>query len=58
MFGHSQIKYSIPIQAKRPDKKCIVLLFLIKNFKKTEKAVFLITISVLCSLSFLKKHYF
>lgn len=38
MFGHSQIKYSIPIQAKQPDKKCIVLLFLIKNFKKDRKS--------------------
>lgn len=31
MFGDSQIKYSITVSVKPPEKKCIVLIFLIKK---------------------------
>lgn len=52
------MKYSITLRVKQYEKKCSVLIFLMKNEKKTEKVVFLSTISMLCSLGFVKKYYF
>lgn len=52
------MKYSIPVQVKKYEKKCSVLIFLMRKEKKTEKVVFLSTISMLCSLGFMKRYYF
>lgn len=53
------MKYNIPIQVKQYEKKCSFLIFLMKNEKKkTEKVIFLSTISMLCSLGFIKKYHF